>query len=334
MKSKYLLFCICLSTAMGFASCSDDEEAVKPVEEEITGQITGGNSQSVAPSIITTEKGWKVLLTGVKGVMVDGTEKMWTFDYDKKGRLTSAVMDGEEGAEVFKLSHEPFKLEYGGNGTEIGGTLNDLGYLATLKVTDEGGYMSTAALEYDQRGQLIKVTNRFDDGLGKSESSGTADWTFTWEDGKITDLDCKESGATYEETYHLDFINHPQENKYRQYTVGLADIMGTGFFGVAGLTGKAPVNSAYRVDGYMKKMVDGEIGKEFIRLENGANSYSNGTFYVEKLHDLLNSENIYRDIDKYTYSYTVVSSTQQKAPATRNATTRKQKPFRPFRITR
>ncbi len=119
---------------------------------------------------------------------------------------------------------------------------------------------------------------------------------------------------------------------YRKYTVRLADIMGSGFFGVVGLAGKAPVNSAYRVDGYIKKIVDGEIGKEFIRMEDGAGSYSNGTFYVEKVQDLINSKNIYRDIDKYTYSYTVVSSSPQKAPATRSTTTRGAKPFRPFRL--
>ncbi len=79
----------------------------KPGEEP-----NGGTSTSAVSSIIRTDEGEKLLLTGLTGLVEDGETTEWAMAYDDQGRLSLASVTEEDETEGFQLSYEPFKIEF------------------------------------------------------------------------------------------------------------------------------------------------------------------------------------------------------------------------------
>ncbi len=354
MRKKIFALLPIALMAFGFVACDDDDDKFRPGNGPVNiGGLTGGSGQSAAPSIIQTEQGEKILLTGLSGFSMYDDRENWTLTYDNEGRITSAFGNEGFGTEEYTLGYDPFKLEYsiredyGEYITKTTGTLNKQGYLSSITVqeteidgNEKDVYTSTAYLDYDNEGHLIKVRSKFTDteyeGNKQYTESGTSIWTLTWRNGNLTEINGSENGWDEFEKIRIIISYGQQPNKFKQYTCKLTDLFGIDPLSMVGLTGKGTANLPNSVyESYYEKENDGqETERESTDLHYDLNA--DGTIAVEYGYESEDGNPNRIEREQYTYTYsTLGSAPQQPAYApTKAAQPAKEgkKRTRPFRI--
>ncbi len=382
IMKKHFLFAA-VAGLMAFAACDSEETVVpEPPQQEETEQPgdqpeenpeeqpeenpeenpedqpgeepNGGVSQSAVSSIIRTDKGEKLLLTGLTGLLEDGESSVWTMAYDNQGRLSLASVTEEDDTEAFKLSYEPFKIEFpeeyrytdeydDEHIVTLSGTLNAKGYLASLTVTDDDAatmderlrYVTTTYLEYDAEDHLVQAKTHYDELGNTTGGPGTGTWTFTWKDGLLTEAAFVAKSVMVEEMEHYYIGYNRDENKYKQNTVGLSEITGTGPLALAGLLGKGPDQFIGYYSYVYKWIVEGNIRERYDECINHMYELNeNGTLSTEKSFPAVSGGNGDYEVpmNTYTYSYSPFGSSTTKAsaaPAWAKKTTKGRLPFQP-----
>ncbi len=365
-KNAFALLPIMLMT-LGFTACGDDDdEVIKPETEqpedkpedkpeenpENNPEDNPGEeptSQSAVSSIILTDNGEKLLLTGVDGLLDEGEEtSVWSMAYDNQGRLSQAFITEDDEVEGYQLSYEPFKIElseeyryvddYGKEHiVTMSGTLNAKGYLASIKTNDyladkmdEPYYDTSVNLEYDEDDHLIKADVRNDEQHNWDGASGGGTWTFTWKDGLMTEANYYDEFQliTIKEHYKFNYSRTP--NKYKQYTVGLTDITNTDPFALAGLIGKAPDQYLDWYGYSYEEYEDGELSEddgESFGLNYEVNE--DGTLAKEVKFVMATGGPLPIE-EEYTYIYSPFGSTTRMTPAAPAWTKKNKKPRLPF----
>ena len=185
-------------------------------QEEMTSTDAGSDGDSSNVTIIETNDGESLLITGVWD---------YTYEYDSNGILTTYApseyisYDVSDNGTYFKFSSTYYTIT-----KEL--TLNEYGYIAEETSCSKytGNYPTTTTnvtyFTYDESGHLTSVTD-VETTVGTLYSSGpyTTTWTLTWDGDLLTKMVYKEpyNGSYYTETYEYNYGNNTYKNTYKQY---------------------------------------------------------------------------------------------------------------------
>ncbi len=195
-------------------------------------------------------------------------------------------------------------------------------------------YVITTYLEYDTEDHLVKAKTHYDELANTDGGPGAGTWTFTWKDGLLTEANYFQDNiyTKVKESYEIAYNRKPNKNKYKQYTVGLSEITGTGPLALAGLLGKAPEQYIEWYSYIYEETADGQIrDKEAESLEYRYEVNEDGTLAKESSYIMATGGPI-PAVAEYTYTYSPFGSTTRKAsaaPAWAKNTMKGRLPFQP-----
>lgn len=307
-KLGYVMLCV---LAMGFVSCSDDDDNGK----------TSSGGAAEAPK--TEDAGISFPVTFISSSQGGSAD----FTY-VDGRMTGGTYDNSS----FTISSNPLRIrsEYENESDIIQNIkLNEQGYMTYAELTgkayNEGKtytYKMTFSAQYNSEGYLTLLTQHYKEGT----DTGDTETRFTWVNGNLMKISSKdvwkdEDGVGTDETveeYTYENGGYKNANIYFFVDKGRAVYVDNNVF-YAGLMGKAPKNIPTYIKGVDNYTVEGQDDEDSWEWDIESVRYNDNGSVSSIVYDMFEGGYEYKEELYYGYANNLITSSaiQQTSVAPR-----------------